>query len=75
MVYNRPTVYLRNGGGSNSSPSKLEVLTENLLDALIDGAIAGMMSGWLVNPDIGWKVALGTGLLKFFIRLKELRGK
>ena len=72
MVYNKPILNLRS---DPKNPTKWEILEENLFDALIDGAIAGLMTGWLVSPDVGWKVALGTGLLKFFIRLKELRGK
>jgi len=72
MVYDRPIKTFRN---DPKHPTKLEILAENLFDAFIDGCIAGLMTGYLANPDIGWKVALGTGLLKFFIRLKELRGK
>jgi len=72
MPYNKPLFKMRN---NPDSPTKTEVLTENLLDAFIDGAIAGLLTGWLVNPEVSWKVALGVGMLKFLIRLKELRGK
>jgi len=72
MVYDKPILTFRN---DPDNPSKLEILLENLFDAFLDGAIAGLMTGWLVNPEIGGRVALGTALLKFFIRLKELRGK
>jgi len=72
MVYDKPTITLRN---DPNNPTKWEILAENLLDAFIDGAIAGLMTGWLANPEIGWRVALATGLLKFLIRLKELRQK
>lgn len=61
---------------SNSeNKSKVDALLENLLDSFIDGAISGMATGYLANPDVGWKVAFATALIKFLIRLKELRGK
>jgi len=72
MVYNKPIIKIRN---DPNNPSRLEVLAENLLDAFVDAMIAGLMTGYLANADVGGRVALGTGLLKFFIRLKELRGK
>jgi len=72
MVYNRPIVTFRK---DPNGATRKETLVENLFDAFLDGMIAGLMTGWLTGPDVGWRVALGTGLLKFLIRLKELRGK
>lgn len=68
----RPTVRYRK---NPDVPTRQEIITENIVDALIDGLIAGLATGFLANPEIGWKVALATGLMKFLIRLKELRGK
>jgi len=71
-MYDKPILKRRK---NPNNPSKREILVENLLDAFIDGCIAGFMTGWLVNPEVAPRVTLATGLLKFFIRLKELRGK
>jgi len=72
MVFEKPLVSIRK---DKDNPTRKEVLEENLLEAFIDGMIAGLMTGFLVDPTVSWKVALSTGLLKFFIKLKELRGK
>jgi len=74
MVYNRPTFYLRKNGKKNADPTKLEVLGENVLDAFVDGMIAGLSTGYLVTPEVGWRVFLAVFAFKFFVRLKELRG-
>jgi len=72
VVYDKPILTFRN---DPDNPSRWEILAENLFDAFVDGAIAGLLTGWLVSPEVSWKVALATGLLKFLIRLKELRAK
>jgi len=67
--------YMANPKRNDGNSSRMDILLENLIDSLIDGCIAGMATGYLVNPDVGWKVAFANGFIKFLIRLKELRGK
>jgi hypothetical protein len=58
---------------NGTNPNNLDTLCWNLVDSAIDAGIAGLATGFLVNIDVSWKVALGTFLLEFLVKLKEFR--
>lgn len=63
-----------NNISSDDSNSAKKKILDILVDCAVVAGIAMLATGFIVNPEVSWKVALASFAMSFLLKLKELRG-